>query len=95
MLMAAHMFGRKPGRLQTTLKAYSTKTVYWFVWDKVKFLHSSLYKDAFWICAGNRDVLVIAEQLLHIVKAFSAPHTSHQQRGCGCTRSWEGTHWDS
>ena len=37
------------------------------------------------------DVLVTAEQCLHSVKAFSAPHTAHQQGGWGCTSSWDRT----
>ena len=46
-----------------------------FGWDRVNFLHSSWYGAMFWICAENsvdntRDVLVIAEQCLHRIKAW-------------------------
>ena len=49
----------------------------------------------FWICdrnsVDNRDVLAIAEQCLHSIKAFPVSHTAPQQVGWACTRSWEGT----
>ena len=53
--------------------------VYWFGWDRVNFLHSGLYGAMFWICGqnsigNNTHVLAIAEQCLHSVKGFSAPH---------------------
>lgn len=45
-------------------------------WNRVNFLHSSLYVAMFWIYAGNivdnRDVFITAEQCLHRVEAFSA-----------------------
>ena len=53
--------------------------MYWFGWDRVNFLHSGLYGAMFWICGqnsigNNTHVLAIAEQCLHSVKGFSAPH---------------------
>lgn len=57
-------------------------------WDRVRFLHSSWYGVMLWICDGNRDVLVIAEQLIQSQGLLSS--SPHQQAGWGCTRSWEG-----
>lgn len=58
----------------TTVNVFNV-IMYYFGWDRVNFLHRSLYHATFWICVEKNcwyhmDILTIAEPCLHSIKAF-------------------------
>lgn len=65
-----------------------------FGWERINFLHSTLYGAMFWIfdqkSVNNRDFFAVAEQKKYS-RLFLVPRLPHQQVGWESTRSWEGT----